>query len=60
MILGHTEIKPYIDCIAIWKSYPEVEPFIDKFCEVETHELLHKVIIEQLRPEHEHIVSSLM
>ena len=60
MILGHTELVPYIDCIAIWSAYPTVNSFIDKFCEVDTHETLHKVIIELSRDGHERIVKNLM
>ncbi len=60
MILGYTMISPYVDCENIWEAYPDVDDFIDKFCEVDTHESLHKTIIEICRSGHELVISKMM
>jgi len=59
MNLGYTRIEPYIDLIAIWKCYPNINRCIEKFCEVDTHETLHKVIIEILGEQHELAIDKL-
>ena len=59
-ILGRTKIEPEILHINIWNKTKNINEFINLFSIVDTHETLHKVIIEVLGEEQENLIDSLL